>query len=159
MKTKGILETLKTPELTGDLLADQLAWETHGIELGAEKVRRDLKHAERRGGFETRADAQRIIKGALPLVASRVTIWLLENERPAGAKGGRVHGALSSLKLVDPDELALIALSSVFNGVAPRPKPIQSVAVQAGRQVEIALEAHPRDRRVVLRERQAAWRN
>ncbi len=139
MKTKELLEALEAPEITGNALLDQQNWERHAIELGRRKVAKDLANAQRTGGFQSREDAQRVIKGALPMVALRVTQWIEENTRGQGE--GRSHAAVQPLTLMDPDALALIALSSVFSGIAPKPKPIGSVATDAGRQVEVSLEA------------------
>ncbi len=139
MKTKELLEALEAPEITGNALLDQQNWERHAIELGRRKVAKDLANAQRTGGFQSREDAQRVIKGALPMVALRITQWIEENTRGQGE--GRSHAAVQPLTLMDPDALALIALSSVFSGIAPKPKPIGSVATDAGRQVEVSLEA------------------
>lgn len=103
---------------------------------GAERyLEAQLKTANREG-FERRDDVQKIIRGAIPLVSAGIQQWI----ETASAKRGRPSAALAPLKEVDPDVIALGALSKTFNTVAKR-LTLPATAASIGRTIQVEVEA------------------
>jgi DNA-directed RNA polymerase len=97
-----------------ELLDAQLRLEQKATSEGYYRYLEEQKNTQTNEGAHATAEGRKLIKGALPLVTLQVLKWIEENDN----KGkGKTHTGLKTLKRLDPDVLAYIALNSTFNGV------------------------------------------
>lgn len=118
------------------LAAAQRLLELKDAEEGALRYYDKQDFKAEREGFERRDDVQKLIRGALPLVAASLADWVAK----ASEKKGRPSSALAPLKELDADVVALVALSKTFAGVA-KGSPLVTVAINIGRTVQVEIEA------------------
>ena len=118
------------------LASVQRELEVYDIEAGAKRYhdRQDRKQAAE--GFDRRADVAAMIRGALPLVSAGIRAWLEE----ARGRKGRPSAALAPLSLVDPDVIALNALSRTFSTVS-KGLALSATARSIGQAVQVEIEA------------------
>lgn len=114
----------------------QREFESASIETGADRYWEKQAVKAQREGFERRDDVQKIIRGAIPLVASAVRGWI----EIAAAKKGRRSAALLPLQSICTDQLSLTALSKTFHNVALG-KSLSHLAIDIGRAVQVEVEA------------------
>lgn len=120
-----------------ELESYELELEALSVTEGKERYLKQQKRLEEDQGFSSRKDSSKIIQGCLPEVSKELKDYL-NNASNAGK--GKTPVALSYLKELDADQLALIALSAVFNGIA-RESTVTHVCISAGKQVESELWA------------------
>lgn len=121
---------------TQTLAGAQRLLELKDAEEGAIRYYDKQDFKAQREGFERRDDVQKMIRGALPLVSASLADWVAK----ASEKKGRPSAALAPLKELDPDVVALVALSKTFAGIA-KASPLITVAIGIGRSVQVEVEA------------------
>lgn len=106
---------VSTDDVHDELMAAQLRLEQKATSEGYYRYLEEEKNTEKNEGAYATSEGRKLIKGSLPLVTKEIQKWIEENDN----KGkGKTHSGLKTLKRLDPDVLAFIALNSVFNGVA-----------------------------------------
>lgn len=121
---------------TLDTLALQQAREEDGAFAGYSKYLEGQNAKALREGFDRRADVQKMIRGAIPLVADAIRAWVASAE----TKKGRPSAALAPLKEVDADVIAYCGLSKTFMAAA-KDMPLTNLAAGVGRTIQAELEA------------------
>lgn len=121
--------------LTGE--TTQLQIEAQSVTEGSIRYLRQQKRLEEDQGYSSRSDASKIIKGCLPQVAKVIESYLSTTN--SGGKG-KTQAGFAFLKELAPEQLALIALSCVFNSI-PKQQTVSQVCYQAGKLVENELWA------------------
>lgn len=99
--------------LTDNLLDAQIAIEQTALEAGRNRFLERQKKTVKDEGEHATVEAYKFTKGSIPLVSEQISKWLEENDR--GGKG-KTHSALSTLKRIDNDKSAYMALNAVFKG-------------------------------------------
>lgn len=120
-----------------DLHERQLTWETQSLQEGYDRYIRHEERLKEDQGLNSTNTSRKIIKGCLSDVVSKLKVYL---ETASNNGKGRTPTALSYLKDLEIESLALIALSAVFNGIG-REATAASVCITAGRMVENELWA------------------
>ncbi|WP_162987230.1 hypothetical protein [Sphingomonas paeninsulae] len=92
----------------------------------------------RNEGHHATAAGVKLIRGAIPMVASEITKWVDANAAKAGK--GKAHTALSTLRRIDTHTLAYAALNAVHNGTL-RLQSSAMVQLAAGQLVESEIVA------------------
>ncbi len=118
------------------LASVQLQMEAFDAEEGAARYLERQAHKTKREGFDRRDDVQKMIRGAVPIVSAGIAKW---TER-ASQKKGRPSAALGALQELDPDVVALGAVSATFREIA-MDKPLTAVARQIGCGIRVEIEA------------------
>jgi DNA-directed RNA polymerase len=114
----------------------QLTIEDAAVEAGAERYKASQERKADREGYERRDDVAKLIRGAIPILSTAIKGWVANAE----AGKGRKPLGLKALQLLDPDQLAYIGLSRVFN-LLGKGGSITDIVVGIGRSIEIELEA------------------
>lgn len=110
----------------------QLENEAISLSQGRERYLRQQGRLIEDQGFSSTGSSIKVIKGCIPQVTQEIVSYL----NNASSKGkGKTEFAYSFLKELEPAQLALIALSCVFNGVA-REATVTNVCISAGKLVE-----------------------
>lgn len=131
-------------QTTSELVSAQRAFEGLHAELGAANYLADQERVAKRDGLDKTDAAQKMIRGALPILSAALASWIEEASKP---KRGRPSSALLPLKTLvvvggapDTDKVALIALSRTFSSLTKR-SPIAQTAIGIGRTLMAEIEA------------------
>lgn len=123
---------------TIDLIEAQKDLEAAGLRVGAAAYKANQAFKEAHEGADKRQDSQTVMKGALPLVAREIALWL---ESEGGKEGrGRRHTALQYLREFDADHMAYIGLSRTFQAITSG-NALPRIAINIGKIIEVELEA------------------
>lgn len=121
----------------GTLAAAQRELEIVNLQEGVDRYYARQERKANTEGFERRTEVAKVIRGAVPLVASGIKAWIAEASEK---KRGRPHAALAALKEIDSDVVALAALSKTFHTVA-KGLALSATAKAIGTVVQVELEA------------------
>lgn len=124
------MQTLSQTEDT--LLTAQRDIETRASKDGYDRYIKQQDSTVSNLGGHAAAEAVKLIRGSIPLVAEKISAWVAENDH--GGRGRR-HFALSTLKRFDPDLLAFLTLNCVFAGITQEHQ-VVSIQTAIGGQVE-----------------------
>lgn len=122
---------------TEALIVLQRQFEEQHAEEGANRYFDAQDKKANTEGFDRRADVQKMIRGAVPIVTEGLRKWIEEASLP---KKGRPSSALAPLKELDPDVVALSALSRTFSTLA-RGLSLSTTAEAIGKTVQVEVEA------------------
>lgn len=115
--------------------AAQQAMEKRTVEDGLQRFAAKTIASVERGGFDAHSEVQKIIRGAVPILAQGVTDWI----EIADQGKGRKPAGLKALKELAPETLAAIALTSIFRALGKGGR-VADITVEMGRRVEIEIE-------------------
>ncbi|MBB3910113.1 DNA-directed RNA polymerase [Sphingomonas desiccabilis] len=118
------------------LVAAQRLMEANDLQEGANLFKAAQDKKAEKEGFDKRDEVAKLIRGALPLVSQGIAAWVEETKN----KKGRPPAALAPLSTVDPDVVALGALSKTFATVA-KGKALSATCCAIGRTVQVEVEA------------------
>jgi DNA-directed RNA polymerase len=104
--------------------------------VGAERYIEEQALVAKREGFERTDNVQKVIRGALPILSGAIKSWLVTT----AAKKGRKPVAYAHVSQLDPDRVALVALSHAFGSVLKQGM-ISATALGIGRGIQVELEA------------------
>lgn len=119
-----------------DLIQAQKALEEATVVRGVERYRERLELTTKRMGQESNPEVQKLIRGALPILAEGITEWV---EQARQAKG-RKATSLKALEELDADLVALIGNTSIFARLRKGGKTAH-ICSEIGKRIEIELEA------------------
>jgi DNA-directed RNA polymerase len=129
---------MKTIELLSTLGDQQRAMEVSSLIEGNSRFLKAQENLLKNEGAHATLGGAKLIKGAIPIVAAEVAIYLAGASN--GSTGGKTAAGLSVLKHFDPETLAYIALKGVFSG-AVSGSTITKVMTSMGRFVEAECHA------------------
>ena len=114
----------------------QTALEDVSFLTGVERYKDAQNHRAIREGFERRDDVTKLIRGAIPILSAAISAWMTH----ADAGKGRKPAGLKALKVLNPDVVALLALSRTFNALG-KGGSITAITIAIGRGIEVEIEA------------------
>lgn len=117
-------------------MIDQKASELRTIEKGRENYEKRTQRKVLREGFDKHDEVQKIIRGAVPILATGIAGWV---EQASQAKGRKATG-LPALSEIAPDVLAYLGVVQIFRALG-RGGRVTEIVTSVGRKVEIELEA------------------
>ena len=119
-----------TPEDIEATLEEQSALAGHRRYLD------DQQRVSDREGFQRRDNVQKVISGAIPILAEAISSWV----ETSGAKKGRKPASLAPLQNIDVNRIALAALNCVFSGFGKQAM-VSETSLAIGTAIQIELEA------------------
>lgn len=122
---------------TATLIEAQRTIELRASQDGYNRYIKQQQSAVDNLGGQSSAEAVKMIRGSIPLVAEQINAWIEANDH--GGRGKR-HAALAVLKRFDADLLAFLSLNSVFAGITEE-HTITAIQTVIGGQVEAELIA------------------
>lgn len=157
-------QVLTSANDTTTLIEAQRTIELRASQDGYNRYIKQQQSAVDNLGGQSSAEAVKMIRGSIPLVAEQIRAWVEANDH--GGRGKR-HAALAVLKRFDADLLAFLSLNSVFAGITEE-HTVTAIQTVIGGQVEselIALEVEANQGRKVAKrikevtQRQGSARN
>lgn len=119
-----------------DMLAYQQSMDAEAAEASAERYWERQRAKGEREGFDRRDDVQKVIRGAIPVLAGAIRDWV----QATSAKKGRPPVALAPLKELDAATVAYVALSKTFHTVA-KGESLTATSKAIGLAVQVEVEA------------------
>lgn len=117
-----------------DIQLHQRLMEQQTIERGIQRYQERAEKKIKREGFDKHDGVQKLIRGAIPILAEALRQWHAE----ASKAKGRKHTAFSALSLLDMDTVAAIGVVSLFRGMDDGR--VVNLASAIGSRIEVELE-------------------